>query len=334
VSLFDRAVPAGAPGRTWVGELRENQPVGEVFLVLAKNLRYTRSGSAFLALELGDKTGRIQARVWENAEALHGRVTVDRFVRVEGQVVLFNDTLQINVSSLEVVPDESVELSDFFPCTTRDLAEMEAELRSVIAQVRRPELQALLRSFFDDPEFWSLFRSAPAAKQIHHAALGGLLEHTLAVARLCQDLCRRYPRLDADLLVTAALLHDAGKTRELTWSRRFDYSDEGRLIGHIVIGAEMVTQRAAAIEGFPPETLLRLRHMLLSHHGQYEWGSPKRPKTLEAVALHHADDLDGKLNAVESFLRGEEERDPESRWTSYHRTLDRYLYRGPGETGG
>lgn len=314
--------------RVWVADLRENHPVDEVFLVTAASLRYSRSGNPFLALEVRDRTGRIEARLWENAEALQKVAAVDGFVRIIGQVARFNDTLQINITHLEAVPESQVELSDFLPTSSRDAKEMEAELRDLVARIGSPHLRALAESFFGDQEFWKLFRQAPAAQEIHHATIGGLLEHTLAVAGLCLDLARRYPSLDADLLLTGALLHDMGKTRELVWTRRFGYTDEGRLIGHLVIGAEMVTERAKEIKDFPPETLLRLRHMLLSHHGQYEWGSPKRPKTLEALALHFADDLDGKLNTVEDYLRSEEERDPGSHWTPYHRTLGRYLYKG------
>lgn len=319
--------------RTYVADLRENQCVDEVFLVLSRSVRHTRSGNPFLALELGDRTGRIQARVWDNVDAVKVSAAVDRFVRVQGQVGMFNDTLQINVGGLETVADESVDLADFLPASRRDPEAMESELRALLERVATPHLRALNESFFEDPEFWSLFRKAPAAKMIHHATLGGLLEHTLSVAGLCLDIAARYAHLDADLLLTGALLHDVGKIRELFWNRRFDYTDEGRLIGHIVLGAEMVTERARRVEGFPAETLLVLRHMILSHHGQYEWGSPKRPQTMEALALHYADDLDGKLNTFREFLRSEDERDPESRWTSYHRTLDRHLFKGTRPAG-
>lgn len=328
MNLFQRT-------RQWVADLRESHPVDEVFLVTGAALRYARSGNPFLALEVRDRTGRIEARLWENAEALQKVATVDGFVRIVGQVARFNDTLQVNITRLEAVPESKVDLSDFLPTSPRDPGEMERELREHVARIGSPALRALVESFFGDPEFWKLFRQAPAAQEIHHATVGGLCEHTLAVAGLCLDLCRRYPALDADLLLAGALLHDIGKTRELTWTRSFGYTDEGRLVGHLVLGTEMVTARAGEIKDFPAETLLRLRHMILSHHGQYDWGSPKRPKTLEAMALHFADDLDGKLNTMEDFLRGEGE--PGLHWTPYHRSLGRYLYRGtqarPGTEG-
>ena len=321
--------PSGS-ARVFVSDLRKDQRVaGAVFLVISKSLRSTQSGNAFLALELRDRTGRIQARLWDNAEALQSLAVLDGFVRLGGHVSEYGGLLQVNINELEAVAVESVDLADFLPASTRDPGTMEAELRGLVAGIVSTPLRTLAESFFGDPEFWPLFRRCPAAKQIHHAVLGGLLEHSLAVAGLCLDMAGRYPPLDRDLLLTGALLHDLGKVRELSWTRRFDYTDEGQLIGHVVLGAEMVSERAAKLTSPPdPETLLRLRHMILSHHGQYEWGSPKRPMTLEAVALHYADDLDGKLNTVEDTLRTEGERDPDSRWTPYHRTLDRYLYKG------
>ncbi|RJQ08644.1 MAG: phosphohydrolase, partial [Bacillota bacterium] len=182
MSLFDEKTTAKEP-RAWVSGLRENQSVDGVYLVVGKSLRYTRSGNAFLALELRDRTDRIQARLWENAEVLEAKVQLDSFVRVVGQVVKFNETLQVNVTELEVVPEDSVDKADFLPTTERDIAEMDREFDSLADCVRSPHLRLLVGSFREDSEFWKLFRQAPAAKQIHHAVIGGLLEHTLSVAR-------------------------------------------------------------------------------------------------------------------------------------------------------
>ncbi|MEW6032538.1 MAG: HD domain-containing protein [Bacillota bacterium] len=328
--------------RAFVRDLRENQTVDEVYLVCSKDLRRVGSSKGpFLALELCDASGCVQARVWDNAEVLQAAVTVGGFVRVVGKVSLYNGQRQINVTDLEAVPEEQVNLADFQPTSIQDPEQMEQRLRNLIAAIACPHLRALNESFFTDPEFWALFRRAPAAKTIHHATLGGLLEHTLAVAEICLDVAGRYrslpgdkaaPRLDTDLLVTGALLHDVGKTKELSWTRQFDYTVEGRLVGHIVLGAEMVTERAGRLPGFPAETLLELRHMVLSHHGQYEWGSPKRPKTLEAMILHCVDDLTAKVDTIQEHFRSESDRDAGSPFT-YHRTLDRFLYRG-GSRGG
>ncbi len=320
---------AGRAKAVFVAELREEgQDVAEVFLVAERSLRTTQGGKKYLALELADRTGRLQARLWDGAEAAQKEVAVDSFVRVTGTVEYFNGQRQLKLSTIRAVPDGSVDTADFFlPRCRRDAAEMEAELQELLGRIKQPHLGALARGCFEDPAMGPSLRQAPAAKQIHHATIGGLLEHSLAVANLCLHLAGRYG-LDADLLVTAALLHDIGKIREYSWDRRVDYTDEGRLIGHLVIGAEVVTQRAGSIDGFPPETLLRLRHMILSHHGQYEWGSPKLPMSPEALALHFADDLDGKLNTAGEFLKLEEAENPDSHWTTYHRTLDRFLFRG------
>jgi len=348
-SLFDTMTEA-EKSRVYISDLEVGARVDEVFLVEDKTLRTTRSGNPFLALELRDRTGTVQARVWERARKFADMVQAGGFVRVEGQVEDFNGRLQINVTALESVSEKSVRLEEFRPVSRRDPETMETELAGLLALIECPYLRTLTTAFLarpgdpgakggpEDEEVRSLFRQAPAAKKLHHAVIGGLLEHTLSVAALCRVIADRYIALDAepggerfrvdrDLLLAGALLHDVGKTRELSWTKSFDYTDEGQLIGHIVLGAEMVTRRAQDIEGFPAEKLSLLRHMILSHHGQYEWGSPKRPKTMEAMILHYADDLDGKVNMISEFT-GDEGGEPESRWTPYHRTLGRHLYRG------
>jgi len=335
------AAPALRRKERFLKDLHENDEVGEIgrggqgeiFLVTEKSLRTTQAGKKYLALELTDRTGRIQARVWDNAESLDDKIAADQFAEVTGRVDTFGGQLELKVSSLRAVADDRMDLADFLPSTSRDAAEMERELRRLVGLIKDDHLRTLAADCLEDTDIGRRFSQAPAAKQIHHATLGGLLEHTLSVANLCLAIADHYKpflRLDQDLLLVAALLHDIGKVREYVWGKSFDYSDEGRLIGHLVIGAEIVAERASRIPGFPPETLLRLRHMLLSHHGQYEWGSPKRPKFPEALALHFADDLDGKLNTAEEFIQAERERDRDSHWTPYHRTLDRFLYKGPG----
>jgi 3'-5' exoribonuclease len=190
-------------------------------------------------------------------------------------------------------------------------------------------LRALLQAFLDDPAFLAAYSRAPAAKAMHHVYLGGLLEHSLAVAALADDICLRYPGLNRDLLVAGALLHDVGKISELRYVRSFEYTDVGKLLGHIVIGVELVEEKLRTLPGFPMELAILLKHLLLSHHGQYEFGSPKRPKTLEAVILNFIDDLDSKINGVRTHL--EKEPDSESAWTQYHRLYDRYFFKGYGE---
>ncbi len=336
--------PAATPLRRkerFLSDLHKNDEVGEIgrggkgeiFLVTEKSLRTTQAGRKYLALEFADRTGRIQASVWgDSAESIDSTIAADQFVEVTGRVATFGGQLELKVSSLKVVADEGVDLADFLPSTRRGAEDMERELQHLVKLIEDGHLRALTRACLEDADLGLRFRQAPAAKQIHHATLGGLLEHTLSVANLCLAIAEHYKpfyQLDKDLLLTAALLHDIGKVREYAWGRSFDYTDEGRMVGHLVIGAGIVAERAATIPGFPPETLLRLRHMLLSHHGQYDWGSPKRPKFPEALALHFADDLDCKLNMIEEFIQAEKQRDPDSHWTPYHRTLDRFFYKGP-----
>jgi 3'-5' exoribonuclease len=233
--------------------------------------------------------------------------------------------MQLILSELKRVPEEQVHLADFLPETDRDISLMEQELHALVASLRDPDLQRLLNSFFCDCELIAQFRLAPAAKGMHHVYLGGLLEHSLSVAKLVEAIVPLYDNLNRDLLVVGALLHDVGKVREMSYIRSFDYTDEGKLLGHITIGVEMLQERIASLPGFPQELGMLLKHMLLSHHGQYEYGSPKRPKTMEATILNYLDDLDSKINGIRTHIR--KEPDNPSRWTSYHRLYDRYFFK-------
>jgi len=207
--------------------------------------------------------------------------------------------------------------------------EMLGIIRETVASVKNPYLRALLDKFFDDEEFVAAFSRAPSARRIHHAYLGGLLEHVTEVIALCRTVLDLYPQIDRDLLLTGALLHDVGKTREFTYEREINYSDEGRLLGHVTMSDRLITERMAEIPDFPPELALRLRHMVLSHHGRYEWGSPRRPKTLEACALHYIDNLDAQINRFAQIIAAR--RDKTRPWTEYDTLLKRYLYAGREE---
>jgi 3'-5' exoribonuclease len=203
---------------------------------------------------------------------------------------------------------------------------MEGELRLTVASVANPHLRQLLELFLADTEFFAAYRVAPAAKGMHHVYLGGLLEHSLAVVALVNQVVPLYPALNRDLLVVGALLHDIGKTREMSYARSFDYTDEGKLIGHITIGLEMITLKVASIPGFPPELAMLVKHLILSHHGQYEYGSPKRPKTLEATVLNYLDDMDAKINGITTHIN--KDSGAAGNWTAYHRLYDRYFFTG------
>jgi 3'-5' exoribonuclease len=315
----------------FVRDLKEGDRVLSFFLVKHKQLEYfrDRTRGQFLTLVLSDKTGQILARVWERAPELAETFEEGNVVKVLGEVEEYLGRLQVIVAKLRPAKEDEYELEDFLPHTERDIAEMLTTVRETIASVGNPYLRALLDKFFADEEFVAAFSQAPSARRIHHAYLGGLLEHVVEVVALCQTVLTLYPQINRDLLLTGALLHGVGKTREFTYERDIDYSDEGRLLGHVVLSDRMITERMAEIPDFPPELALRLRHMVVSHHGRYEWGSPRRPKTLEACALHYVENLDAQVNRFAQIIATR--RDKTKPWTEYDTLLRRYLYAGREE---
>ena len=326
----------------FVRDLKEGDKVLSFFLVKHKQLEYfrDRTKGQFLTLTLSDKTGEVLARVWEQAPELAETFEEGDVLKVLGEVEEYLDRLQVIIEKLRPAKEGEYELEDFLPHTERDIEEMLTMVRQTIASVENPHLRALLDQFFADEEFVTAFSRAPAARRIHHAYLGGLLEHTVEVIVLCQTVLTLYPQIHRDLLMTGALLHDVGKTKEFTYQRDIDYSDEGRLLGHVVLSDRMINERLAEIPDFPPELALRLRHLVVSHHGRYEWGSPRRPKTLEACALHYIENLDAQVNRFAQIIAAR--RDKAKPWTEYDSLLKRYLYAGPpfippnsgGERGG
>ncbi len=310
----------------YVEQIRERDWVDSPFLVRDKIMAMAKNGKPYMTLKLVDRTGEVEARVWDRVDELAATFGKDDFVRIQAKASVYLGKMQLVVQDLRAIPDEQVDLADFLPVCPRPVDEMVSDLRDKVASVRDPWLKAMMEAFLADDAFVHRFSSAPAAKSMHHVYLGGLLEHSLAVADLVEDVCRRYPHLNRDLLLVGALLHDVGKVSELCYERTFDYTDEGKLLGHIVMGVEMVEERVRAIPDFPAELKVLIKHQLLSHHGQYEYGSPKRPKTLEAVVLNFLDDLDSKINGVRAHI--EKEPESPSNWTSYHRLYDRYFYKG------
>jgi len=303
---------------------------GEVFLLAESSLGETRAGSPYLRATLADKTGRIEARYWDVPADVVADLKVGYGVRIDGVVEeypLGSGRRQVRIDHLE--PVEILDLEDFLPRTKRDLAEMQGELRELCEGIENPYLSQLLDHIFSDQEFATTFSKAPAAKMYHHAYIGGLLEHSLAVVRLCSFLADEHQEIDRDLLLTAAILHDVGKTRAYTAGPILDFTDEGKLIDHLVEGALMVQGAVDSIEGFPQDLRNRLLHAVLAHHGALERGSPVVPKTLEALALHHADWLDGSIRGFLDVV--ESEPISEAEWTRYSKMLKTELYRGPIE---
>ncbi len=311
--------------KTFVEDIRERDWIESPFLVREKVMAMAKNGKPYMTLKLVDRTGEVEGRVWDRVDEFNSLFDRDDFILIRGKASVYLGKMQLVVQDIEHLSDSSVELADFMPVSARDRKVMVEELQAKIASLSNPHLRSLMQGFLADEAFLSAYSSAPAAKTMHHVYLGGLLEHSLAVSDLADDICRRYAQLDRDLLVVGALLHDIGKVSELRYARSFDYTDEGKLLGHIVMGVEMVEEKIRAIQDFPKNLAILLKHLLLSHHGQYEYGSPKRPKTLEAVALNFIDDLDAKINGVLAHF--EKEQESGNSWTSYHRLYDRYFFK-------
>lgn len=307
-----------------VSELRPGQEVDSVFLVTRKEVKKTKKGTPYISLELTDRSGRIEAKIWEEGVHLGDAFSVRDFVRVTGRVDSYHDIKQVVVSSLRKCQECEVDMGDFVRASEHDPSSLLEEIREAAHGVVEPHLRELLMCFLQDEDFLEEFSAAPAAKNYHHPYRGGLLEHTAHTVRICKILCDVYPCLDSDLLITAAILHDIGKVKELEMDIAVEYSDEGRFLGHLVLGDQMIREMMDAMGGFPAELSLKLRHAILSHHGELEWGSPKRPKTLEALVLHHVDNLDAKVN---SFLEVIERNDgSDSKWTDMRNLFRRPLY--------
>lgn len=303
---------------------RENREITGFFAVATRQVRTGRDGGRYFALTLSDRSGQIDGRMWEIDEA--GEFKAGDVVKVRGEVCRFNDRLQIKVEKIRRAASDEFELGDFVPQTERNIEEMWAELQGWVASLRDPHLKALLAAFLNDAEIAAAFRQAPAAKGMHHAWIGGLLEHVLSLMGLCEMAAQHYPSVDRDLLLTGVLLHDIGKLRELQWGTSFDYTLEGQLLGHITIGIGMIEQKIAEIPEFPAAKRLLVKHLVLSHHGEYEFGSPKLPMTAEAILLHYLDNLDAKMQTVRSELaRAEANGRAGSELTEWVRPLERQL---------
>ena len=312
----------GFDQRMSVAALCPGSLVDEVYLVTRKDLRSTKAGKPYLRLRVSDRTGAADCMVWEDAERVSSCFQAGDFVTIRARVTEYEGKPQLDASRVVPADPAGLDPRHFLPCTYRDVEEMKGFLQFQMDSVYDPHYAALLRLILEDPEFLERFCTAPAAKQYHHAYLGGLLEHTVAVAELCDHIAQQYARVDRDLLITAAILHDVGKVKELTYERSIDYSDAGRFLGHVILGVTLVTERAAQLPDFPETKLQQLLHAIVSHHGELEWGSPKRPKTLEALIIHHVDNLDAKVKGFLEIVEGS--RDAE--WTDVKNLFRRPLH--------
>jgi 3'-5' exoribonuclease len=315
----------GAPG----------QSVEGVFQVAEKDLRTTKKGTFFISAKLRDRTGEVPAIMWDATQALFAAIPQGGYALVKGRAGEFNGAPQIVIEAMRPARPTEVNLEDFLPVGPGNVEEEFARLRKIFDTVERPALRALLDAVWADETLVAALKRAPAAERLHHAYLGGLLEHTLGVVETCLVLCGRYPKLDRDILIFGALWHDIGKTRELAYTEALGYTDAGKLVGHIVQGVLMLEEKITAVRAadkeFPEDLANVLRHLVLAHHGEYTFGSPKLPMTAEAFTLHHADNLDAKLHAF--FRAVATDADPARRWTGFNKMFGGSLYKGPVEPG-
>lgn len=311
--------------------LTDGESIDEVYLVTDKQLRTNRSGNFYLQVELRDRTGVITARLWNANETQFRSFSEGDFLRIKGKVQLFQGALQIVFTQFERVDPGKVSLEEFVPRAEQDVHKLYDRLKNHLLRLSDPHLRALAECFFMDEAFVASFCNAPAGIRNHHAYLGGLLEHVVTMLDAADRIAPLYPELNREMLLMGIFLHDIGKIVELSCDNVFGYTDEGQLVGHIDIGVEMLTEKMARVpdltgEPFPRETFLRLKHMIVSHHGTYEFGSPRLPMTPEAIALHYLDNLDAKLH---SFLRDiREDKNPTSAWTPYNPSIQRRLFKG------
>ncbi len=300
-----------------------NEPVTAQFLVLSKEIRQKKTGEPYLSLHLADRTGEIEAKMWDNVAEVMDTFERDEFLKVKGVVQVYQNRSQFTIHKLRRLEEHEVDFADFFPSSERDPEEMFAELRGIVSGFTNPHLQALVNSVLDDMPLAALFKLAPAAKTIHHAYRGGLLEHVLSLCQLSRLTAVHYKTIDLDLLLTGAILHDIGKVEELSYARGFSYSSDGQLLGHIIMGLRLLHAKFAKLADFPPKLRTLVEHMIVSHHGELEFGSPKVPIFAEALLLHHLDNLDSKMDAVRAALQ--RDRAVEGEFTGWIAPLERVL---------
>ena len=317
--------------RRFISELGHQEPIDQVFLASQKQLRPNRNGNLYLQVELSDRSGSISARMWNADDADYRAFEDGDFIRVEGATQLYQGAMQLIATSVCKARPEEVEFDDFACLTPADIDRMAIRAAELLRALKNPELRNLAECFLADEELMGRFTRSPAGVKNHHAYPGGLLEHVLNLMEVVVRVVDRYPAVDADLLMMGAFLHDLGKVEELSCDKGFAYTDAGQLLGHTVLAVSILEQKVAEAERLSgesmcPETVLRLKHMIVSHHGQYEFGAPKLPMTLEAIALHHLDNLDAKLHSFEQLLRDDANLD--SSWTQFHHNLNRKLFKG------
>jgi 3'-5' exoribonuclease len=301
----------------------ENQTITSNFVVANKQIKNKKNGEFYLALILADRSGQVQANMWDNVTDFLHAFEQDDFIKVKGLVQKYNGRWQITIHKLRKLGDQEIDYADYLPKTSKDIDQLWQKLAEFVDGFQNAWLQRLVRGFMADEAIATAYKNAPAAKTLHHAYIGGLLDHVVSLFTLCDLAARNYPQINRDLLLTGAFLHDIGKIHELSYQRSISYTTSGQLLGHMIIELEMLHEKLAGIPGFPAELKILIEHMIISHHGQYEFGSPKLPMFPEALMLHYLDDLDSKMESMRAQF--EREADFESAWTGYNPSLARPL---------
>ena len=308
----------------YIIDLREGDNVMEHYLCKQKQILKSRAGKSYLSLKLQDKTGIIDAKVWDLNDSIHEFSEYD-FIKIDGTVLIYQNEYQLNIRRIRKSIEGEYDPKDYIPSTNKDIDQLYQSLLDYIPTIKNTYIKKLIQSFFvEDLEFIKEFKNHSAAKNIHHSYMGGLLEHTLSVVEICDFLSTHYEGVSRDLLLATAMFHDIGKLHELSRFPTNDYTDDGQLIGHVIIGMEMVSRKIDTIEGFPPTLANLIKHSLLAHHGELEYGSPKRPKTIEAFILHCADNTDAKIKMFEEMLSTVPQEDS---WLGYQKIFGRNLRR-------
>ena len=311
--------------KLFVDELKAGETIEEIFILAEKHLYQKRNGDNYLNITLADKSGRIKGVVWDNVDHINSTVNAGDYVMAKGSISEYKGLPQFVIKVLSKCPIDAIDPFEFLPASTRNVDQMFNRLKKLTDSVTDEDLQRLLAAFWNDSVFVEHFKAAPAAKKMHHAYLGGLLEHTLSMALLADRIASHYTGINRDLLICGAVFHDIGKIREFEYQANIDYSDEGRLISHITIGVQIIEEKLLELADFPSAKAMLLKHLVISHHGARELGSPEPPKTIEAVLLNHIDEMDSKVNAIREYIAADQSSD---QWTPYHRLLERHFFKG------
>ena len=310
--------------KQFITELKAGDGVDDIFVLAQKNLAHKKDGNPYLNVVLGDRSRQLKGVAWDQVDKIAAAATAGDLVRVEGGVSEYRNELQLVVRTMAFQPSDRADPADFLPVSKHNIDAMFERLTGLTRALKTECLRDLFEAFWMDVDFVNRFKNSPAAKKMHHAYVGGLLEHTLSMALLTERIAGHYSGIDMEMVLAGAILHDIGKIRELSTGYRFDYSDEGRLLSHIILGLQMLDEKVKELPGFPEEKVTLLKHMIISHHGSREFGSPEPPKTLEAVLLNYIDEMDSKINSIRDYIASTA---PDEMWTAYHRLLERHFYR-------